>query len=323
MSCTVSGLTNGTPYTFTVTATNVRRHRAGLGPLGLGHAAGRAPGAPTGVTATAGNAQALVAWSAPASDGGSPITGYTATSSPGAKTCTTSGALSCTVSGLTNGTPYTFTVTATNAAGTGPASAPSGSVTPHRFQLIRLDNATYGDLAGYPNDRYGTDAAVAEQAFGSGASTVYIASGANFPDALGAGAAAAQAGGPVLLVTPTSIPAAIAHELTALHPTTIYVVGGTASVSMAVLTALETYGPTQSIASTTPPTVIWRAIPTTATAPTRRSPSRPSAPVPRRSISRPGRTSPTPWARGPRRPRPGARCCSSRRPRSPPPSPMS
>ena len=59
----------------------------------------------------------------------------------------------------------------------------------------RLDNATYPDLAGYPNDRYGTDAAVAEQAFGSGASTVYIASGANFPDALGAGAAAGKAGG--------------------------------------------------------------------------------------------------------------------------------
>ena len=88
------------------------------------------PGAPTGVTATAGNGQATVTWSAPASNGGSPITGYTVTASPGGLTCTTAGALTCTVSGLTNGTPYSFTVTASNAAGTGPSSSPSASVTP-------------------------------------------------------------------------------------------------------------------------------------------------------------------------------------------------
>jgi alpha-tubulin suppressor-like RCC1 family protein len=97
---------------------------AGLG----GHSA---PGAPTGATATPGNAAATVSWTAPASNGGSTITGYTVTSSPDGKTCAwTTGPLSCTVTGLTNGTPYTFTVTATNSTGTGAPSAVSNSVTP-------------------------------------------------------------------------------------------------------------------------------------------------------------------------------------------------
>ena len=87
------------------------------------------PGAPTAVSATAGNASASVSWTAPASNGGSAITNYTATSSPGGLTCT-SATSPCTVSGLTNGTPYTFTVTATNAKGTGAASAASTAVTP-------------------------------------------------------------------------------------------------------------------------------------------------------------------------------------------------
>ena len=103
------------------------------------HVNATAPGKPTGVTATAGNGSALVAWTAPVDNGGSPITGYTVTSSGDAKTCTTS-ATSCTVSGLTSGQPYTFTVTATNAAGTGPASDPSSSVT------VSLIGATYHAL---------------------------------------------------------------------------------------------------------------------------------------------------------------------------------
>lgn len=90
------------------------------------------PGAPTSVSATAGNAQATVSFTAPASDGGSSITGYTVTSSPGS--ITASGSSSpIVVTGLTNGTPYTFTVQAVNIVGAGTASDPSGSVTPQEF----------------------------------------------------------------------------------------------------------------------------------------------------------------------------------------------
>jgi hypothetical protein len=89
------------------------------------------PDVPTMVTATPGVTQAQVSYTAPSNDGGSPITVYTATSSPGGFTGTLSQAGSgfITVSGLTNGTTYTFTITATNAIGTSVSSA-SNSVTP-------------------------------------------------------------------------------------------------------------------------------------------------------------------------------------------------
>lgn len=130
LTCVVTGLTNGTPYTFTVTATN----NAGTGVESSPSVATTprtVPGAPTGVSATAGNGQVVVNWVAPASTGGAMITSYTVTATPGGATCAwTGGQITCTVTGLTNGTAYTFTVIATNIAGSGVASNPSAAATP-------------------------------------------------------------------------------------------------------------------------------------------------------------------------------------------------
>jgi Ca2+-binding RTX toxin-like protein len=72
---------------------------------------------------------ASVSFAAPGSDGGAPVTTYTVTASPGGETATGT-ASPIMVPGLTDGTVYTFTVTATNSAGTGPASSASDPVTP-------------------------------------------------------------------------------------------------------------------------------------------------------------------------------------------------
>ena len=93
------------------------------------------PAAPTGVTATPGNGSANVSWTAP-SNGGAQITSYTVTPFSGGASLpetTVTGnpaPTTATVPGLTNGTSYTFTVTATNSAGTSAASASSNAVTP-------------------------------------------------------------------------------------------------------------------------------------------------------------------------------------------------
>ncbi|MBK7660159.1 MAG: fibronectin type III domain-containing protein [Betaproteobacteria bacterium] len=130
---TVSGLTNGTGYSFTVSATNA----IGNGPASTASSVvvpSGLPGAPAIGTATAGIASASVAFTAPASTGGLAITGYTVTASPGG--FTGSGASSpVAVAGLANGTAYTFTVRASNANGAGPASATSNSVTPAGLML--------------------------------------------------------------------------------------------------------------------------------------------------------------------------------------------
>ena len=78
-------------------------------------------------------------------------------------------------------------------------------------------------------DRYATAAAVSASAFPAGASVAYVATGETFPDALAAGAAAARAGAPILLVEPNALPGATAAELARLGPDQIVVMGGTGS----------------------------------------------------------------------------------------------
>jgi hypothetical protein len=87
------------------------------------------PSAPTTVAAVAGMGSATVSWTAPTT-GARPVTSYAVTSSPGSRRCTTGVIPSCTVTGLTAGTSYTFSVTATSTFGTSGASAASNPVVP-------------------------------------------------------------------------------------------------------------------------------------------------------------------------------------------------
>src|SRR5207245_1939114 len=134
-SFTVTGLTNGTTYTFTVAAINA----IGTGPDSTASSAftptaPTPPTAPSGVSGSPRDSAVVLGWTAPASDGGSSITGYRVTPyvNGTARTAiqTNSTSTNFTVSGLTNGTAYTFTVAAVNGVGTGPDSPMSAPVTP-------------------------------------------------------------------------------------------------------------------------------------------------------------------------------------------------
>ena len=140
-SATVTGLTNGTAYLFRVAAVNgVGTGAYTAASSSVTPAAGTPPNAPTSLTATAGNAQIALSWTAPSAPGTSAISGYTVEYTPSggsAQTVSTgSTSTSYTLTGLTNGTAYTVRVAGVSAAGTGTFTAASSSVTPSAMATV-------------------------------------------------------------------------------------------------------------------------------------------------------------------------------------------
>lgn len=157
-TATVSGLVNGTAYTFEVAARNlggtgapsarsapvvpaapvapvqpapVQPAPAQPGPV----PAQGAPSAPQSPSAVPGDASASVSWTAPDSSGGSPLLGYAvrafdASGRLVSATAVAAGSTAAKVSGLVNGRPYTFDVLTANRNGVSPASVRSPAVTP-------------------------------------------------------------------------------------------------------------------------------------------------------------------------------------------------
>ena len=142
-SCAITGLTNGTNYTFTVRARNVSLEGP-ASPSSVAVMPRSIPSAPTLSSATPGNNKIAVVWSH-ANTSGLPILGYVAKASPGNLTCTTTTLQQCEILGLTNGTSYVISLTAINEEGTSPSSVPSGAITPRTFPAApEFTSSTYG-----------------------------------------------------------------------------------------------------------------------------------------------------------------------------------
>jgi large repetitive protein len=146
-STTFTGLAAGSSWTYTVAAVNA---------YGTSAASAKStavvpyvlPGAPTITAAAAGDSSATLTWSTP-SNGGNAITAYVVTPYLGTvaqATRTFGTATTQVVTGLTPGAAYTFTVAATNAAGTGPPSAKSSVVVPNSSPSLSFPDPPAGEV---------------------------------------------------------------------------------------------------------------------------------------------------------------------------------
>ena len=147
---TITGLTRGQSYRFTVVATNDIGDSVESEQSDTATIAALAPDAPAKPTVTVDSRTATITWHAPA-DNGAAITSYTATGSNGAGTTTVDGATTEAVfTGLTRGETYRFTVVVTNDIGDSQESAQSGAVTIAALapdQVAKPDVTTEGRTA--------------------------------------------------------------------------------------------------------------------------------------------------------------------------------
>jgi titin len=148
-SCVVSGLATGTTYTLSVTAVN----RIGDSAPGVATYESDATDAPTDVTVTGQNGDAVVTWLPPIT-GGDKIIGYDVTVTGSNAHCSTTGATTCTLSGLEDGVSYTFKVVALTASG---VSSPSRS-RPTMLAVQRVALRTHFAFASYSLTRHAQSA---------------------------------------------------------------------------------------------------------------------------------------------------------------------
>ena len=238
----VTGLTNGLVYTCTVKATNtVPLHSADstpsapLTPFTI-------PAAPTIGVATAGNASASVAFTANG-NGGAAIDQFRVTCNPGAVSATGS-ASPITVTGLSNGTTYTCTAAAHNAAGWGPESASSNSVTPPGVQRAFVAAQSGNDANVAASCSVGAPCrtfAVALQVLVSGGEILATESGEYGPVTLASSAILIGAPGQVVALTAASgnaVTIATGGVKTVLRGLTLVGAGGSNGIAMSAGTSL-------------------------------------------------------------------------------------